>query len=110
MYALTRTKEVKEITGECGPVKELASSHDINIAQIRIDGETPRHRHDKCTEFYYIVEGSLKVELGTKTETMSKSDALTIHPGTEHKAIGKAVVLAICSPPWTPDDEIITEQ
>lgn len=93
MYALIKENEFK----------------DVDFAFIEVRGGTKKHYHKKLTEFYYVIGGSLEVELDGVREKLEKGSIIQIMPHTNHKAYGNADLLVICSPPWREEDEIVVE-
>lgn len=109
-HILRRSDDIKDEKIACGMMKKLADGKDLgtmDIARIRV-GDTRAHFHRKSTEIYYVLKGSLEVQLDGKSVSMKTGDLLIIMPNTRHRAISmdNAEILAMCSPPWTENDEI----
>jgi len=104
----------KEIT--CGIMKKLTNSNDfkdMDIVQVTIKDSTKRHYHKKLTEVYYVLKGSIAVEVDDSTEHLKKNQMIMIFPNTNHKAWKtskeNAEILVVCCPPWVEEDEILSE-
>ena len=104
----------REIT--CGIIKDLTNTSDfkdMDFAHVTITDSTKKHYHKKLTEVYYILKGSIKVEIDGKIEELSKNSLIMIYPNTNHKAWKtseeNAEILVICCPPWSEEDEILVE-
>ena len=104
----------REIT--CGTMRELTSSKDfpgMDIVHVTIGSETKRHYHKRLTEVYFVLKGSIVMEVDGKKEGLKEGGMVMIFPNTEHKAWkaskGSAEILVICCPPWTKEDEVLTE-
>lgn len=102
----------REIT--CGIMKDLTSSEDFNemdFVHVTIKDSTKKHYHKKLTEVYYVLKGSIDVEVDGKTEHLEKSSLIMIFPDTKHKAWKTskedAEILVACCPPWSEEDEIL---
>lgn len=102
----------KEIT--CGMMRKLTIPKDfenMDIAHVIISNETKEHYHKKLTECYYVLKGSIVMEIDGKTEKLEKGSLIMIYPNTNHKArkISKenAEILVICCPPWSEEDEVL---
>lgn len=81
----------------------------VDFAFIEVRGGTKRHYHKKFTEFCYVLNGSIEVEVDGTKEKLEKGSIIQIAPNTKHKMYGNADVLVVCSPPWTAEDEIVVE-
>ena len=104
----------REIT--CGLMRDLTSSKDfkdMDMVHVTITDSTKRHYHKKLTEVYYVLEGSINVEVDGKMQHLEKDQMIMIFPNTNHKAWKTskedAKILVICSPPWAKEDEILVE-
>lgn len=97
-------------------MRELTNSkdfQDMDLAHVTIKDSTKKHYHKKLTEVYYVLKGSIDVEIDGKTEHLEKGQMIMIFPNTKHKAWktseGDAEILVVCSPPWSEEDEILVE-
>lgn len=100
----------------CGLMRKLINTNDfpvLDIALVTITGRTRKHFHRVSTEFYYVLSGSIRVELDGVTRNLTPGSLLLIRPNTAHQAFKtsrkNAQVLVICSPPWQVDDEIYVD-
>ena len=104
----------KEIT--CGLMRKLTDVEDfkdMDFVHVTIKDSTKRHYHKKLTEVYYVLKGSIDVEIDGKTEHLEKGHMIMIFPNTNHKAWKTskedAEILVACCPPWAEEDEILVE-
>ena len=112
-------KRVESATSEqitCGIMRKLTDKNDfknIDFAHVTITDSTKKHYHKKLTEVYYVLRGSIDVEVDGKTEHVEKDQMIMIFPNTNHKAWKTskedAEILVVCSPPWIQEDEILAE-
>jgi len=116
LYTVVRGSEVGERPIICGMIKELTTKEDhpdFNISVVDISGETKNHHHNRTTEAYYVLDGSITVLLDNKKkEILNKGDLLVIKPGTKHKAFSngrEARILVVASPAFDINDEIEDE-
>lgn len=116
MHIVRKVKDSnpREIT--CGIMRDLTNSEDFNgmdFVHVTISDSTKRHYHKKLTEVYYVLKGSIDVELDGKTKHLDKGSLIMIFPNTEHKAWKTskedAEILVACCPPWREEDEILIE-
>jgi len=104
----------KKIT--CGIMRKLTKKEDfegMDFVHITIKDSTKKHYHKKLTEVYYVLRGSIKVEIDGIIEHLDKDSLLMIFPKTRHKAWKTskedAELLVICCPPWAEEDEVLSE-
>ncbi len=97
-------------------MRNLTESKDfkrMDFTHVTINDETKRHYHKKLTEVYYVLKGSIAVEIDGKTEDLNVGSLIMIYPDTHHKAWKTskedAEILVICCPPWSEEDEIAVE-
>ena len=67
---------------------------------------TERHYHAASEEFYYILEGSGKMEIDGQEREVTVGDAILIPPGAWHQiTAGDAMrFLCCCAPPYSHED------
>jgi len=115
-YIIKKVKdsEAKQIT--CGIMRKLTTEEDfggMDFAHVTITDETKRHYHKKLTECYYVLKGSIRIEVDDRTEDLNEGSLIMIYPETHHKAWKTseeaAEILVACCPPWSEEDEILSE-
>lgn len=113
-YIIRKIKDTKPAEITCGAMRKLTNPKDfkgMDIVQVTIKDETKKHYHKKLTECYYVLKGSIAVEIDEKTEKLERGSLIMIYPNTNHKArkISKedAEILVVCCPPWSERDEIL---
>jgi mannose-6-phosphate isomerase-like protein (cupin superfamily) len=113
-YKIKKIKDShpKDIT--CGIMRNLTTvkdSKEMDFAHVTITDETQKHYHKKLTECYYVLTGSIAVEVDGKVENLDKNFLIMIYPNTNHKARKtskeNAEILVVCCPPWSEEDEIL---
>jgi mannose-6-phosphate isomerase-like protein (cupin superfamily) len=100
----------------CGTMRKLTTSNDfkdMDVVHVTITDSTKKHYHKKLTEVYYVLKGSIDVEIDSKIEHLEKDQMIMIFPNTNHKAWKtskeNAEILVVCCPPWTEEDEMLIE-
>jgi mannose-6-phosphate isomerase-like protein (cupin superfamily) len=70
---------------------------------------TQRHYHRVSEEFYYILEGSGKMTIGTAMRDVSAGDAILIPPGEWHSIEAATTLrfLCCCAPAYSHDDTFL---
>ncbi len=84
------------------PDNTIATLHRVDISV-----EAKAHYHKYLTEMYYFLEcdGPCSIELNGQRYPVKPGVAILIRPGTKHRAIGKATVLNVVTPPFDKADE-----
>ena len=67
---------------------------------------TQRHYHRLAEEFYFILEGAGKMEIGGETRDIGPGDAILIPAGAWHTITARETLrfLCCCAPPYAHDD------
>jgi len=77
------------------------------------EGNVPKHLHPNANEIEFILTGTGTIWLGNKEEVVKLGDLIIIPHGTPHggtKPNGGAIkLIAIKTPPQTPDDITLLE-
>lgn len=114
-YIIRKIKDSKPKDITCGVMRKLTSLEDfkgMDFVHVTIADSTKEHYHKKLTEVYYVLKGSIAVQINGKVENLEEGSLIMIHPNTKHKAWKKskedAEILVACCPPWSEEDEILT--
>jgi mannose-6-phosphate isomerase-like protein (cupin superfamily) len=79
-----------------------------SLAEARLPAgrATQRHHHKIAEEFYFLLEGSARMEVDGTTREVGAGDAILIPPGAWHQitAISDLRLLCCCAPPYDHDD------
>jgi mannose-6-phosphate isomerase-like protein (cupin superfamily) len=67
---------------------------------------TDRHYHKLCEEFYFLLEGTARMEIDGETCVVGPGDAILIPAGARHQitAQTKLRFLCCCAPPYDHGD------
>src|SRR6186997_767083 len=70
-------------------------------AQVPAGGATQRHCHKLAEEFYFILEGTGKMEIDGATREVGGGDAILIPAGAWHTITARSALrfLCCCAPP-----------
>jgi len=114
-YIIRKTKDSKPKDITCGVMRKLTSSEDfkgMDFVHVTIRNSTKEHYHKKLTEVYYVLKGSITMEIDGRIKNLEEGSLIMIYPNTKHKAQKKskedAEILVACCPPWSEEDEILT--
>src|SRR3989344_6753983 len=111
-YIIRNVKDASPAEITCGIMRKLTDAKDnknMDIVHVTITNQTKKHYHKTLTEVYYVLKGSIEVELDGKKEHLVEGQMVMIHPKTHHKAWKtseeNAEILVVCNPPWQEEDE-----
>ncbi|MFN3998179.1 cupin domain-containing protein [Algoriphagus sp.] len=68
---------------------------ELNGQQVKLtklQGEFVWHKHDEEDELFFVVKGSLKMELRDKTILIEENEFLIVPKGIEHRPVAKEEV------------------
>ena len=100
-YLVRRLRDAPSVPCDCGLSHRVFTRQEDGIpANLHVTEITDaqRHSHADCTEYYYILEGSGKMELGKDVVDLEPGTAVLIRPGTPHRAYGDIKVLIVMVP------------
>lgn len=108
-YLIRKIAEITGVPCPCGTSFRAITRKDTEIANIHLTHivNAQRHYHKKCTEFYYILEGRGKMELGEEVIDVEPGTVIMIAKGTPHAGRGDFRALIIGVPALQEDDEYI---
>ena len=115
-YTVKKIKDSNPKNITCGIMRNLTISEDfkgMDFAHVTITDKTKEHYHKELTEVYYVLKGSIAVEIDGKVENLEKDSLIMIYPNINHKAWKTskedAEILVACCPPWREEDEMLVE-
>jgi mannose-6-phosphate isomerase-like protein (cupin superfamily) len=75
-------------------------------ATVPAGGATQRHYHRLSEEFYFILEGSGRMEIDGEVRAVGPGDAILIPPGAWHQITAEKPLrfLCCCAPPYAHGD------
>jgi mannose-6-phosphate isomerase-like protein (cupin superfamily) len=106
-YLYRKQSEVAPVPCPCGSSTRILTVADTPVANLHVTHITDsvKHYHKACTEYYYILEGAGKMELGEDVVDLEPGVTILIEPGTPHRAYGDVTCLIVGVPAWHHDDE-----
>ena len=68
--------------------RKIGNAEGLVLGRVTLKAgkSNPRHRHPKCEEVLYLMEGRIRHSIGDKTYTLSAGDTITIPAGVFHDA------------------------
>ena len=69
------------------------------------------HLHKTMHEYFYLLQGSMKMSVDGDVIELGKDDLIAIEPGERHHIIEKSpdLRLMLLMPPPVPDDKVVTD-
>jgi len=111
LFLVKDANQIKPVACPCGLSIRPITIRDTFIANLHITQikSSQKHYHKNCTEFYYIIEGCGKMELGDIEVDLKPGTTIMIGKGVSHRGYGdfKAVIFGV--PAIEQDDEFLVE-
>jgi mannose-6-phosphate isomerase-like protein (cupin superfamily) len=102
--------DVDAIQCPCGESTRLVTAAEdspVGLHVTRIE-DGREHFHEVTGEVYYIIEGDGTIELDGRPTDVRPGSAVFIPAGVAHRGWGGFTAVIVSSPPFDPDDEIVT--
>lgn len=108
-YLVRRLADAPTVPCPCGESTRILTRADGPLANFHVTWITDsvRHYHKNCTEIYYILEGTGRLELNADVIDVEPGTLVVIEPYTAHRLTSqqgvRTIVLGL--PACHPDDE-----
>jgi len=111
-YCVRRLSEVEGMQCLCGTSVRLFTGNNNSAANIHVVHitDSEKHYHNECTEFYYVLDGTGKLEVGDDTVELEPGTCIIIEPGTPHRGRGNFRALIVGVPPLNDSDQIVVDR
>lgn len=91
-----------------------SAAHSVAHIVIPAGRASRRHYHPTAEESYVVLSGRGRLEMDGETCALGAGDAVAITPPLVHQLFNAGeddlVILAICVPPWTPDNSVYLDE
>ncbi len=94
----------------------LVRTPELSVIQEHMPPETSEvpHRHGRARQFFFVLEGTLSVEIGGKVQTLGLEEGLEVPPAVVHRVFNSSPdsveFLVISQPPGQGDrTEVVTQ-
>jgi mannose-6-phosphate isomerase-like protein (cupin superfamily) len=108
------TKDGSTIRELAGRVALPAAHQSLAEATVPVGSATTAHFHPIAEELYFFTAGTGRLRIGGEQRNVRAGDCAVIPPGTEHKLFNTGdeplVLLCCCSPAYSHDDTVLTEE
>lgn len=109
-YEITDFGDLEGTPCPCGTARRALMDdetvpYSFHLTEISKDAKP--HYHKRLTETYFILEceSDAHMELDGELVRIQPHMAITIRPGTVHRAVGEMKVVIVASPKFDPQDE-----
>jgi quercetin dioxygenase-like cupin family protein len=101
------------IWGEVCDGWRLLTTSDLTVIEERMPPRSSeqRHRHEQARQFFYVLAGTLTMEIEGSDHSLHAGEGIEVHPGQKHQAINRDTADArflVISQPSTKGDRIPT--
>lgn len=102
---------IKENTDERGNIIEIIGEINRELIKSKravavvVANKSPEHFHERTTEQYEVIKGSLRVYKNYQPTDLEVGDTIIIEPGIKHWVEGHETwFYCYSTPDWSPDD------
>jgi len=67
----------------------VAELDDSFVKVAKVEGSLTWHSHDQEDELFFVLEGSLRIEMETRTVVLNHSDAFVVPKGVRHNPVAE---------------------
>ncbi|MCP4155686.1 MAG: cupin domain-containing protein [bacterium] len=102
-------KQIKNVSGQ----GKWIFNNSAVPCQLRVmsaqEINSIKHLHKTMHEYFYLVEGHLKLEVEGAVYSLGKDDILLIEPGASHHVVEASpdIKLLLIMPPPVPGDKVL---
>lgn len=100
------TKDGSTIRSILDRANAPVANQSLAEASVPAGGATQRHYHRQSEEFYFILEGTGRMEIDGQRQEVGPGDAILIPPGAWHTISARTALrfLCCCAPPYAHED------
>lgn len=93
----------------CGERIRLLTAADTNLANFHVTHivDSEKHYHQRCTEIYYVLEGSGVMELDDAEVAVVPGLLILVPPGVAHRGRGDFTSVIVGVPAREEEDEVV---
>jgi mannose-6-phosphate isomerase-like protein (cupin superfamily) len=89
MSEVVSPREVAEALTELWSPRVIAELDDSYVKVAKLRGSLVWHSHDEEDELFFILEGSLRIEMEGRTVELNEGEAFVIPKGVRHNPIAE---------------------
>ena len=110
-YIVRNIKDVPPVPCLCGSSIRPITRKDTPVANLHVTHimDSKKHYHKNCTEYYYILEGSGKMELDDDVVDLEPGVVICIPPMVAHRGYGDFRAVIVGVPAMEHTDEFLAD-
>jgi len=114
MNKIINTKNAEHYTwGEVCDGWRLVAGSDLSVIEERMPpgSSEQRHHHERARQFFYVLAGSLTMEIDGREHPLRAGEGIEVHPGQKHQAFNREATDArflVISHPSTQGDRVVS--
>jgi mannose-6-phosphate isomerase-like protein (cupin superfamily) len=89
MSAVVSPERIAAGLTELWSPRVIAELDDSFVKVARVQGSLTWHSHDDQDELFYILKGSLQIEMEKRTVVLSQGDVFVVPKGVRHKPVAE---------------------
>jgi mannose-6-phosphate isomerase-like protein (cupin superfamily) len=93
MSAVASPRKIAAELTEYWSPRVIAELDDRFVKVAKVQGSLAWHSHDAEDELFYVLQGSLKIEMEDRTVALEEGDAFVVPKGVRHNPIADAECL-----------------
>lgn len=111
MIHLLRKKEDVPVKSTTPEVKiheyfTKEDNKDLDLCLVELNGTYGKNMNKKCCLIYYVIQGSMKMEIGEESFELEEGDATMIPVKTPYWMKGNAKFILASAPAWYPEQYV----
>jgi mannose-6-phosphate isomerase-like protein (cupin superfamily) len=84
--------------------RTIAQFNDCDVMVVKAKGEFVWHKHEDTDDFFFVLKGTLDIQLRDRTVTLGPGQIYVVPKGVEHRPAAKEEVhLLLIEPSGTPN-------
>ena len=82
----------------------VGALNDYKLEIVKVKGEFVWHKHDETDDFFFVLKGTLDIELRDRTVTLNPGEVFVVPKGVEHRPMPQGEVhILLIEPTGTPN-------
>jgi mannose-6-phosphate isomerase-like protein (cupin superfamily) len=97
------TEKLEKFTERFSP-RTIATYNNNDIMVAKLEGPFHWHKHNQTDDFFFVLRGTLDIELRDRTITLLPGQVFVVPKGVEHRPVARSEVhILLIEPTGTPN-------
>jgi mannose-6-phosphate isomerase-like protein (cupin superfamily) len=84
--------------------RTIATYNDNDVMVAKLEGAFHWHKHDETDDFFFVLKGTLDIELRDRTVMLRPGEVFVVPKGIEHRPVARGEVhILLIEPTGTPN-------